>query len=290
MENDIQELHATFEMYGKNAKAWMRKCIMLLPEIAHKRVWQKKGYENIYEYARVFAGMSGHAVDEALRVLKRAEQLPAIQKVIEAKGINAVRPIITVATPETDAFWAKKAEEMSQHALDAYVRATKYQYEAEILGAENLKAEITMQLPKDLAEKLMKLKGHGEWENLLNELLAYREQVLQENQPEEKVTDARHIPAEIKRFVIERSRGICEFPRCTRTYTILHHTQRFALEPTHDPARIIALCTPHERLAHQGLMENENLEPQYWKVRERADIEHPTYAIDELVMKYRKPG
>ncbi len=305
MENDIQKLHDQFIAYGKNAREWLQKCALLLPEIVRRGVWKKKGYGSVHEYAGKLAGMSHSLVDEALRVLRHVETLPELRKVVEERGIGAVRPVAVIATPETDLFWAEKVRAMSQHTLEVYVQEAKSQNlaildenhpvknKAEFLRAEESEAEkinLTMQMSPDLANKLTKLKGHGEWEDLLNELLAYREQVLQNQQPEEKVTDARHIPATIEKFIIERSRGICEFPKCTRKYAILHHTQRFSLEKTHDPERIIALCTAHERIVHQGLIENENQPPQQWRVREQPDTAHPTYAIDQLVQKYRKPG
>ncbi len=302
MNNEEKNLHEEFVRFGVAAKEAIHKCALMLPEIARRSIWKKKGCGSIYEYARIFAGMSGHAVDEALRVLKHVEELPALRSIIESKGINAVKPIITIATPETDIFWAEKAETMSKNALEVYVREIKYQQrvqnEAEkfprkFSEAENHQVqdqEVTINISSELAQKLIKLKGQGEWENLMNELLQYREEALQQKQPEQKITDSRHIPAQIERFIMDRSRGICEFSTCTKPYTILHHTQRFALEKTHDPMRIAALCTAHERLAHLGLIENEDQKPQYWRVREQPNTEDPTYVIDTIVQTYRRPG
>lgn len=87
----------------------------------------------------------------------------------------------------------------------------------------------------------------------------------------------------------KRSNGICEYPRCEHSYAIIHHTQRFALEQVHDPSRMIALCTEHERLAHLGLITEENFHPTQWKIREHPDKNTHTYAIDMLVQKYRMP-
>ena len=51
-------LHARFVNYGRNAREWTRKCVILLPEIERERVWEKKGFESIYVYAAKLAGMS----------------------------------------------------------------------------------------------------------------------------------------------------------------------------------------------------------------------------------------
>ncbi|MFA6550124.1 MAG: hypothetical protein WCT36_02095, partial [Candidatus Gracilibacteria bacterium] len=53
-----KDLHEKFIFYGKNAKEWMQKCVLFLPEINRLRIWEKKGFKNIYEYARILAGMS----------------------------------------------------------------------------------------------------------------------------------------------------------------------------------------------------------------------------------------
>lgn len=114
--------HQHFVEYGRNAKEWTRKCIILLPEIQKQQIWKRKRFSDIYDYARKLAGISHHQVNEALRILGKAENLPAIRKVIEEKGINAVKPIIAIATASTDQFWAKKSQIMGQHPLEAYVK------------------------------------------------------------------------------------------------------------------------------------------------------------------------
>ncbi len=50
------------------------------------------------------------------------------------------------------------------------------------------------------------------------------------------------------------------------------------------------LCKSHEQLAHQGLIEHEQKEPQTWQLRQEPDRDALTYAVDRKVMGYRKPG
>ncbi len=115
-------IHDQFSQYGKNAKEWMNKCILLLPQIEKNRIWEKKGFSCIYEYAAKLAGMSRNKVNEGLRILKKTENLPAIRKIIEEKGIFAVKPVVNIATLETDQLWAKRASEMTQRTLETFVR------------------------------------------------------------------------------------------------------------------------------------------------------------------------
>ena len=40
----INNLHQKFVEYGRNAKVWQQKCILLLPEIDKQKIWLKKGF------------------------------------------------------------------------------------------------------------------------------------------------------------------------------------------------------------------------------------------------------
>ncbi len=125
-------IHDQFSVYGKNAKEWMNKCVLLLPQIEKNQIWAKKGFSNIYDYARKIAGMSRNKVNESLRILGKAEHLPAIMEVIERKGIFAVKPIVNIATKETEQFWAKRASEMRKSTLETFIRDYRKEHEGKI--------------------------------------------------------------------------------------------------------------------------------------------------------------
>jgi hypothetical protein len=384
----VQEkfLHEKFVTFGKNAKEWTRKCILLLLEIEKHEIWKKKNFSCINEYAAKLAGMSHDLVNDSLRVLHFIEDKPALMKVVEMKGINAVRAVITIATKETAEFWAEKAMTMSKHTLEVYVREFRARMQVEAdknlqgksdiseaeIGAKNdaenwekfrpgtaemvknqqlqaklnfgeikimaeidfgqlpktdnadssnsernmessilenlrnnLKLEnprdedqttpkklVAMQLDPQILAQLEKLKGeNGDWNDLMKQLLQMREDHLEEQKPESVKTDSRHIPAKIDRYVTSRTNGQCAFPGCNKKLNIKHHTQRFALEKIHDSDRLYGLCKAHERIAHLGLIENEDLSPKLWKVRAGADttseIGKAKYAIDQVVQKFR---
>lgn len=361
ISSTVQNLHTQFRFYGKNAREWMRKCVLMLPELDRERVWEKKGYGSLPEYAGRLSGMSKEMVYEGLRVLRAVEGMSEIMKVIEVRGIGIVRPVLTLLTVENQQFWAEKMRVMSLHTLQMYRRELEQQavssthrttlqhhdstvmsvivsdspldktfrfesektinspqqeaireiethhsiYQVRDLEVDSARAEktftqdttmttgttITMTLDPEIALAIEKLRGKdGDWNTLMEEFLELRAQKLEQQKPPEKQTPSRYIPAKIERFVIERSRGVCEVGSCKQQYTILHHVQRFASEQVHDPDRIIALCTAHERLVHLGLIEDESIAPRKWKVLEKPDQTNPKYHIDQLVQKYRRPG
>jgi len=299
LEGADLQLHRQFVRYGTNAKEWMQKCILLLPEIQRHKIWAKKRFGSIYEYAAKLAGMSQRQVDNALWVLNRIEGRSELMRVVEEKGVNAVRPIVTIATVENDKFLAEKARGVTVRELEAFAKAVrsgkcsdevceKLQIEFPHVGDfQPGKVQISMELPSEVAEQLKKLKGDKDWGELMKEFLQFRKEKLQREKPESVATESRHVPAEIDHFVRARDNNTCVFPGCSRACAELHHVDSFALAKVHDPDRIFCLCGGHHDLAHRGLIENEHLPPAFWRVRSKPDRASPRFEIDRSVERHR---
>lgn len=337
--NDDKSIHEKFIEYGRNAKEWMRKCVFLLPEIEKRKIWQKKGFSSLFEYAAKLAGMSRHTVEDSLRILRKIKDKPAIAQVAMKKGINCIRPVLTIVTKENEKYWAEKARSMSKNTLSVFVKGLRGVKKFNDLhqqaifnesgrtgpaknihpGLEDLSAQeasrsgskltsvekasrsdfklapaqrttVFMELNPETAEKLEKLKGNGAWEDLMSEFIKMREARIEAEKPVAVKTKSRHIPNPIKRHVLAKTKGLCAFPGCKKTAEILHHTKRFSLNKKHDPDFIVGLCKSHERLAHLGLIENEDGPPEKWKIREKPDEEYlnsDKFMIDEMVNRFR---
>ncbi len=255
------DIHKQFVEYGRNAKEWMRKCAILLPEIERQGIWRKRGFGSVHEYAAKLAGMSRGQVDESLRVMNKIRNKPALLKVVRTKGINAVRPVATIATQETEEFWAEKAVKMSQRSLEAYVREYRGRPPSFRTEFENFSTREDL---VDICKKYLEL-----------------------TKPRPAKTAHRHIPTDIKRWVLEKYNHKCAFPGCTKPFKILHHTERFALTKTHNPDTIVPLCSAHEQFAHHGLIHDEKGDPQEWSIRQRPDENSPEYYVDYMVQLHR---
>lgn len=97
----------------------------------------------------------------------------------------------------------------------------------------------------------------------------------------------RYIPASIRNQVLDKNRGICDYPNCNKPGEIFHHIKRFALNKYHNPEKIKYLCKAHERIAHHSLIQNEENSPETWQLLTEPDKTDPKYSIDSLVQKFR---
>lgn len=293
-------LHLKFAEFGTNAKKWTRRCALLLPEIQRRELWRSRGFSSIYEYAAKLAGMSRNSVDDALRILKNIEDKPLLQKVVEEKGLNAVRPVSSIATKETEEFWAKKVMNMSKNTLQVYVsefrglsrtgteiKAENNNGTSQNLFSQSDKILIQIELREELFNELEKLRGKKEWNEFFEEFVKARKNFLKFSKPKLQKTANRYIPALVKNYVVATTAGNCAFPNCKRSYKILHHADRFEFNKRHDPDRIFPLCEAHERLAHLGLIENENLPAVFWKIRKNYDTKSLDHVTDTYVSQYR---
>jgi len=91
----------------------------------------------------------------------------------------------------------------------------------------------------------------------------------------------------VKHYLEQKYKGKCGYPKCAIPSEIYHHTKRFSLEPNHDPEYIVPLCKPHERLAHHGLIANEEFPPENWKITLEPDKSLPKYKVDLKVQQFR---
>lgn len=288
----INKLHKKFSEYGLNAKQWLHKCALMLPTIQKYQVWRHKGFSSIYEYAAKLAGMSKYQVDNSLRIIKKIKDKPELLKIAETKGVNSVRPVVTIATKQNAKFWAEKANKMTKNELEVYVRDIRNQNNQKTQEqAETKTATITMQLEKNLVHKINKY-SKGDINKLIKHMLQLYEadlnKKLNQNKPETKKATSSHIPTKIRKFVEKRCQGKCEFPECNNKFKELHHTERLKSVKKHDPDKIIALCKAHHNLAHMGFIDNENQETKFWKIRKHPNRLDLNRYIDDKVQFYRR--
>ncbi|MFH0820928.1 MAG: hypothetical protein V1908_04090, partial [Candidatus Peregrinibacteria bacterium] len=71
---------------------------------------------------------------------------------------------------------------------------------------------LSMELDRETAEALQKLKGQSDWSTLIREFLTLREEKLAAEMPEPVVTTKRYIPVRIKNHVLKKNQWAMRVP------------------------------------------------------------------------------
>jgi hypothetical protein len=308
------ELYQRCKTYGLNAKVWLRKFAGLLPEVLKRRLYKRRGYTSIHEFAAKLAGMSEGTVDRILRLAKKLEDKPMLRQQFENGliGWTKLETVAYVATPSDEKEWAIRVSQLTQSALEIFVK--NHRSKSAVDGnsqPETPRERFSFEVSSKTVFKFRKFKQQFEkekgemmsFEQVLQELLARVENAEQKSvvverclecvkrREVERVEDdevKRSIPVAVQQLVRTRQGGRCAFPDCGQPLTSFHHTRRFALIKSHDPDFIAGLCTAHERIAHASLIENETQAPNEWSIRSWPHENTVAFQIDQKVASFRR--
>ena len=192
------------ERYGKLHLISRHKFIGLLPEAYRRRIWEKKGFSSIFEFAAKMAGLSEEQVRRALNLDGSFEKknLPLLREALASGevSINKLARVVSIATPENESELVEHAKALPQAALETLVRDVKIQNglfkpqaELESVRAHTKPPELfgtssgatgataQLNLSPETLEKLLHLQrcGHN-LDQLLGEFLGQREQKIEE--------------------------------------------------------------------------------------------------------------
>jgi hypothetical protein len=317
------ELYEYCRKVGLNARMWKNRFIAALPEVYKRRLYKKKGFCSIHEFAAKMAGISCNVVDEMLRVDAKLRDKPRLKALIRDKGLNKVRLVANVVDKGTENFWIEKINTMTKSALETYLKESRKSHpgmerglkpdlrqgggQNTLFGSENSisssddtsrseKHTFTIQIDSETEIELRKLKQKIEkekkepvdWNTVMKELVKKANESSPKKHKriirrQKSAKVTRHIPAHKKREIAEKYKGRCAFPSCRQPGGFLHHAHRFALHKKHE--QIVPLCKTHHELAHQSLIKNETRRPKHWRIKSHPDKKCPKYNIDRLFMR-----
>jgi len=113
--------------FGEQALYWRRRFIGLLPEVHRRRLYEKKGFESIFEFAKKLAGLSEEQVRLTLNIERSFSDKPLLNNLLVAGevSINKLARIVSIATPENQEFLAAQVKLLPTSALNVLVRDVK---------------------------------------------------------------------------------------------------------------------------------------------------------------------
>lgn len=251
-----EKLFSLCKYYGEQARLWRQKFCGLLPEVNQRKLYEKKGFSSIFEFAKKLAGLSEEQVRLTLNLEKRFQKTPKLQELLTSGtvSVNKLARVVSIATPENENFLADQVQMLPQSGLETLARDEKNERKS-LRAQTSWTAQNDLGLSAEVTERLLELKRKGiDINALLQELLDQREQKIAQEKLEIasslEQTESRYIPKQIKDLVSREYGTKCSIPTCHKPSQNLHHTQRFSIAKTHDPHFLAPLCKDHHTLAH----------------------------------------
>lgn len=253
-------LYNLCQKYGENALHWRRKFTGLLPEVNRRRLYKKKGFSSIFEFAKKLCGLSEDQVRLVLNLEERFKDKPKLHMALVSGevSVNKLARVASVATPESEKFWAEKVRQLPKSALETFVRDIKNENqdgkEKSVPGHRFME----LHFEPDVEEELLKLQEKGiDINQILREFLEKRKLEIAREKERlsaeavgQKGVKSRYIPVKIKRHLEKEYGKLCSINGCQMAAQVIHHSQRFALTGSHDPKYLAPLCKEHHAIAH----------------------------------------
>lgn len=119
-----KQLYKLCKKFGRRALEAKRKFGGLLPEVLRRRLYEKKGFGSIYEFAAKLSGMSRDQVDDVLRLDRRFEDKPILRRALVSGEIspNKLIRIASIATVENQSELFEAVKKYSRRAMDIFVK------------------------------------------------------------------------------------------------------------------------------------------------------------------------
>ena len=123
-----KDLYRLCKKYGYITLEARQKFIGLLPEVYRRRLFEKKGYGSIYEFAGKLAGISKAQVNLTLNLEKRFEDKPILRKALVQgqMSINKLSRLTSIATAENEQELFARTKLLSNRAVEVFVRDVKH--------------------------------------------------------------------------------------------------------------------------------------------------------------------
>jgi hypothetical protein len=113
--------------YGENVRLWRQKFAGLLPEVFHRKLYEKKGFGSIFEFAAKLAGMSQEQVRIVLNLERKFEDKPVLKNLLIGGKVSANKlvRIASIATAENQMDLANYVQVLSKNAIETFVKDEK---------------------------------------------------------------------------------------------------------------------------------------------------------------------
>ncbi len=264
--------------FGARALKWRRRFTGLLPEVQRRRLYEKKGFNSIFEFAYKLAGLSEKQVRVVLNLRGRFEDKPVLKGLLESGevSVNKLARVASIATPENEEELAEKVRILPQAALETMARDYRIFQEQNdsskpLFGCKSLRAHaLNFEISDEVVQELNHLNSLGlDVNKIILELLRKRKEEITRKKEElaqeaierkeaKKTTLEPGVEPETSRYISVKVLAVlreeygtkCSIPSCCKPSRENHHSQRIALVGIHDPRYMAPMCKEHHQIAH----------------------------------------
>lgn len=257
--------------FGARALKWRRRFTGLLPEVQRRRLYEKKGFNSIFEFAYKLAGLSEKQVRVVLNLKDRFEDKPVLKGLLESGevSVNKLARVASIATVENEEELADKVRILPQAALETMARDCRISQERNdlnkpLFGDESLRAQtLDFEISDEVVRELNQLNSLGHDPNkIILELLQKRKEdiakkkeeiakeAIERREAKIQPKTSRYISVKVLAVLKEEYGNKCSIPNCHKPSQENHHSQRLSLAGIHDPRYMAPMCKEHHQIAH----------------------------------------
>lgn len=122
-----KDLYHLCQLYGGNAKTWLRKFAGLLPEVYKRSLHLRRNCGSIQEFAKKLSGMNERTTDKILSLHRRLANMPHLLALFESgeQGWSKLEKVAFIATLETEKDLAEKVKGLPKAALEIYIQSQR---------------------------------------------------------------------------------------------------------------------------------------------------------------------
>ncbi len=268
--SDQQLLNKTYLLVEKERQT-LEQILEYLQEIQRRRLYADQGHSSLFKFLVKELKYSEGAAVRRIHALKLLEKVPAAKAMIASGELN-----LTVAS-QTQVFCKNMQAQETKNVLEKVKGKTKDQATVELLELSRLsqsgtaakakrlnerKVRVTpdetrvhLTISNKLLQKLEKLKSIKKLtteeclEYAVEMALAHYESSLDKTR-KSRGTSGRAVPAAIKKNILKRAGGVCEFPGCDeRHFLELEHIKPYAMGGGHEINNLKLYCKTHNQRA-----------------------------------------
>lgn len=126
------ELMERVDVLKKQIRGARNRFARFLPEIARRGLYRRENCSSLHQFAAMYAHMGPDHVKGVLRVWRSVQDKPQLRELFLSgeQGWSKIRVVVSVATHESDAAWAKEVQRLSKQQLETMVREIHHQRSA----------------------------------------------------------------------------------------------------------------------------------------------------------------